>query len=73
MTWEVRTFTLCDGWVNTWSITENGQAPRPETFATREDAEAALADFLAETAAAAAFGEIEEAEHEENYIIACIT
>lgn len=71
MIWEVRTFTLCDGWVNTWSITEYGQAPRPETFATREDAEAALADFLAESAAAAASGVIDEAEYEGDYLVVC--
>jgi hypothetical protein len=43
--YEVQTWTLCDGWINTWSVSdETGEAP--ETFATREEAQAALDEFL---------------------------
>lgn len=49
MTYEVQTRTLCDGWVNTWHIEENGVFS-PETFPTREAAQAALDEFFAEIA-----------------------
>lgn len=41
--YEVQIFTVCDGWVNTWTVDEV-----PETFATRAEAQAALDEFLAE-------------------------
>jgi hypothetical protein len=43
--YEVQTWTLCDGWVNTWTVSDE-HGCRPETFATREAAMAALAEFL---------------------------
>lgn len=40
--YEVQTWTLCDGWMNTWSIIEeagdNIFTDIPETFPTREEA-----------------------------------
>jgi hypothetical protein len=50
MAYEVQTYTLCDGWINTWSVEEDGIS-YPETFASRKEAEAALdvmADIQAE-------------------------
>ena len=41
--YEVQIFTVCDGWVNTWTVDEV-----LETFATRAEAQAALDEFLAE-------------------------
>tara|TARA_R100000789_G_scaffold98887_2_gene103816 strand:- start:440 stop:670 length:231 start_codon:yes stop_codon:yes gene_type:complete len=49
MTYIVETYTLCDGWVNTWHIEENGVVS-PETFPTRAAAQAALDEFFAEIA-----------------------
>jgi hypothetical protein len=49
MSFEVQTFTLCDGWVNTWRI-EEGDTSYPETFPTRAAAQAALDEFFAEIA-----------------------
>lgn len=50
--YEVQTFTLCDGWINSWTIIEDGgnntTTETPETFATRAEAQAALDEFLAE-------------------------
>lgn len=50
--YEVQTFTLCDGWTNTWSVPEQAGEDTfteiPETFATRAEAQAALDQFLAE-------------------------
>lgn len=49
---EVQTWTLCDGWINTWSISEeigdNIFTDLPETFATREEAQQALDEFLSD-------------------------
>ena len=48
--YEVQTWTLCDGWMNTWSIIEeagdNIFTDIPETFPTREEAQQALDEFL---------------------------
>ena len=50
--YEVQTWTLCDGWINTWSITEEVEeyifTEVPETFATRKEAQQALDEFLAD-------------------------
>lgn len=45
--WEVAHFTLCDGWVNTWSILANGEEV-PETFETQGSAQEALDEFLSD-------------------------
>jgi len=44
---EVQTFTLCDGWINCWSITDE-QGTRPETFDTRAEAQAEIDTFFQE-------------------------
>ncbi len=67
MSWEVLTRTICDGFVNTWTVSEHGQEPRPEIFATREDAEQALAEFIAESMAAAEAGDLEDAPDPADY------
>jgi hypothetical protein len=59
--WEILTFTLCDGWVNTWTVMEAGKPERPETFASREYAEQALAAYLEEARIAAEAGDLAEA------------
>lgn len=41
----VEHYTLVDGWINTWSISD-GQVTTPETFRTEADAQAALNEFL---------------------------
>ena len=50
--YEVQTWTLCDGWINTWSISEevgdNIFTEVHETFATREEAQQALDEFLSD-------------------------
>ncbi len=47
MKYEVRMFTLCDGWINTWMVCEDGKT-EPETFNTREDAQTAIDEFIEE-------------------------
>lgn len=50
--YEVQHFTLCDGWINTWSYSAEILKGRfiefPETFASREEAREALDEFLAD-------------------------
>jgi len=45
MRYEIQHYTLCDGWINTWTIEQDGDY-EPEYFDSREDAEMALQDFL---------------------------
>lgn len=44
---EVQTFTLCDGWINCWSITDE-RGTRPETFGTRAEAQSEIDEFFQE-------------------------
>ena len=46
MTYEVQTFTICDGWINTWEAVDKNGTRVPETFATEAEAEAAIEEFL---------------------------
>jgi hypothetical protein len=43
MRYEVQHHTLCDGWVNTWTVND-----QPETFASEAKAQAALDEYLSE-------------------------
>lgn len=69
MSWEVLTRTESGGLINTWTVSEHGQEPRPEIFAIREEAEQALAKFLEEGTIAAAAGALETAPDPEDYVI----
>lgn len=44
--YEVQHFTLCDGWINTWSA--DAFTGTPETFDSYEEAQAALDEFLSD-------------------------
>lgn len=65
MSYEVQTLTICDGWVNTW--TSDGD---PEYFATYEEAEFALHEFLADMREAREYGDIKDDYDAEDYRIA---
>jgi len=54
---EVLHYTLCDGWVNCWTVLDADGREVPKTFPTHEDAQAALDEFLAEIAAEIAAGD----------------
>jgi hypothetical protein len=43
---EVQHFTLCDGWINTWTIENCHGESKPELFNTFEDAQITLDEFL---------------------------
>jgi hypothetical protein len=55
MTYEVQTYTLCDGWINTW--TEDDQ---PMTFDTLEDAQKELQEHLDDLAHAVQTGNMDD-------------
>jgi hypothetical protein len=46
--YEIQTFTLCGGWINTWRIIEQDNSETPETFATEAETRQALDEFLKE-------------------------
>ncbi len=46
--YEVLTYTLCDGWVNCWTVTEDNGEEVPDTFDSYEDAEAEVLEFLSD-------------------------
>lgn len=52
--YEVQHYTLCDGWINTWTVDD-----KPEYFDSYEDAEASLAYFLKQEKLAYKRGEID--------------
>jgi hypothetical protein len=51
MTYEVQTYTICNGWINTWS-----EDDQPLTFDTLENAQKALQDYFDELADAVRSG-----------------
>ena len=46
MPYEVQHYTLCDGWINTWSYAESDGVMQPETFTTADEAQAALDEYF---------------------------
>lgn len=64
MKYEIQTFTLCDGFVNTWN--END---KPLTFKTRSDAELELKIHLQDMREAWECNEIEDEPNPEDYRI----
>ena len=46
MHYEIQHNTLTDGWINTWLYAEADGVMRPETFATADEAQAALEEYF---------------------------
>lgn len=47
--YEVQTYTLCDGWVNCWTVYEEGDRDgKPQTFESEAAAQAELDGFLSD-------------------------
>jgi len=46
--YEVQTHTMCDGWINCWSETDEDNVDTLQTFSTRDEAEAAIHEFFAD-------------------------
>jgi len=56
MAYEVQTYTICQGWINCWSIDGNGVS-KPQIFETRADAQAEIDAFMADIQAQIDSGE----------------
>jgi len=52
----VKTYTICDGWTNCWTE-EDDKGSRPTTFASYDEAQAAIDEFIAEVDAEIKAGE----------------
>ena len=63
--YEIQTHTLCNGWVNTWTYEDSDGDMRPETFSSRESAQAALDEYLHELAEDVSLGNISDYDREE--------
>ena len=73
--YEIQIRTLADGWVNTWTYEDSNGDMRPETFASREAAEAALEEYLQELAEDASLGNISDYDRDEfrvQAVAACV-
>ena len=68
MTYEVQTYTLCDGWINKW--TEDGNIL--VTFETLEDAQKELEGYLEDLAHFVQIGHLQD-HNPEDYRIKEIT
>ena len=55
--YEVQTYTLCDGFVNTWSTEDAAGNTIPSTFDTREAAQAEIDEFFDDIESEIAAGE----------------
>ena len=65
MHYEVQHHTLADGWKNTWSFDEGDGVSHAETFATREEAQAALDEYLGDLQEELRAGNIEAYDPDE--------
>lgn len=67
---EVQHFTLCDGWINTWSITYDDGKTEPTIFDSFSDALDCLDQFLADEQEAFEEGNIESPYERDEFRIA---
>jgi len=63
--YEVQHYTLCDGWINTWTVDDE-----PQTFETYDHADIALTCFLKEERKAFKRGEIDNMYQADEFRIA---
>ena len=65
MPYEVQHYTLLDGWINTWSYAEADGVMQPETFATADEAKAALDEFFEDLEEEVAAGQMAPHDRDE--------
>ncbi len=63
--------TICEGWINTWTEEKNGVST-PLTFATLDEAEIELDEFLLDTQKAFDDGELDSPYDREEFRIEAI-
>ena len=59
--YEVHTFMIGEGWVNTWIVHHPDGSSEPERFATQREAKVALREFIRELKEEAAVGNLHDA------------
>ena len=68
--YEVQEYTLCDGWINTWTTYDDDGNEVPSTFRSKQDAEDELYDFFYQCREAVEDGNMsDEPDHEEFRIV----
>ncbi len=70
--YEIQTYTLCYGWLNTWTYEDSKGVTRPETFSTRQAAQEALDEALLELAEEYSLGNIFDYDHADFRIVQCL-
>lgn len=60
--YEIQTYSLCDGWKNTWHVIETNGEEKLETFNTKAEAITALKEFFQDIEEEIASGEREADE-----------
>jgi hypothetical protein len=73
MVYEIQHFTLCDGWVNTWTIENEDGTTQLEYFNSVIDAQESLNEFLEEEKEAFENGFIESPYTEDEFRIVEVT
>ena len=66
---EVQHLTFCDDWVNCWSNYDDSDNEIPITFDTHEEAQQALAEFIAESEYEYQIGNLDTCYHASEYRI----
>ncbi|HEB72007.1 MAG TPA: hypothetical protein ENI77_05245 [Nitrospirae bacterium] len=46
--YEVHHYTLCEGWVNCWTVTDNENSEYPDSYSTIEAAQAEINELLSD-------------------------
>jgi hypothetical protein len=57
---EVQTYSLCDGWSNTWTTWSDTEDEHVETFKSKKEAENAILDEIKDTRDAIERGDMDE-------------
>jgi hypothetical protein len=73
MQYEVQHWTLCDSWINTWTVTDSEGNESPSYFPSHAQAQAALSDFLKEELIEYQNGNIESPYTSEEFRITPVT
>lgn len=71
--YEVQHYTLCDGWINTWSDYDEEGNETPSVYDSFEDAQNELDSFLADEQEAFEEGNIESPYERDEFRIAEVT
>ena len=73
MKYEVQHWTLCNSWINTWTVTDSEGNESPSYFPSYAQAQAALSDFLKEELIEYQNGNIESPYTSEEFRITPVT